>query len=140
MASVIDWETFLLPDSITLGGLVTGLVLSFFRRDISPWESFLGAALGGAFFLLIYLYYTRLRKVEGLGLGDVKLMAFIGSFTGLYGVAYAVGLGSVLGLLYAFPIILKNRNLQFVIPYGPFLSAGCFLGVMLDLKRFLVNF
>ena len=77
VASLIDWDTFVLPDSLTLGGLGFGLVVSFFRQDFSLKESLFGAFVGGGFFLLIYLYYTKLRKMEGLGFGDVKLMAFI---------------------------------------------------------------
>ncbi len=138
VASLIDWNTFILPDTFTLGGLVFGLVVSVFRQDFSLKESFLGALVGGGLFLLIYLYYTKLRKIEGLGFGDVKLMAFIGSVAGLWGVVYAVFLGSLLGLLYALPIIVKNKSLQFALPYGPFLSLGAFLGIVLDLKRFFL--
>jgi len=138
VASLIDWNTFILPDTFTLGGLVFGLVVSVFRQDFSLKESFLGALVGGVLFLLIYLYYTKLRKIEGLGFGDVKLMAFIGSVAGLWGVVYAVFLGSLLGLLYALPIIVKNKSLQFALPYGPFLSLGAFLGIVLDLKRFFL--
>ncbi|RMH05084.1 MAG: prepilin peptidase [Aquificota bacterium] len=136
VASLIDWDTFILPDSITLGGLAFGLALSFFRKDITPYESLVGAFVGGGLFLLIYLFYTKVRGIEGLGFGDVKLMAFIGSVTGLWGVLYAVFVGSLLGLLYALPIILKNKSLQFALPYGPFLSLGCFVGVVFELKRF----
>ncbi len=138
VASLIDWDTFMLPDIFTLGGLAFGLVVSVFRQDFSLKESFLGALIGGGLFLLIYLYYTKLRKIEGLGFGDVKLMAFIGSVAGVWGVAYAVFLGSLLGLLYALPIIVKNKSLQFALPYGPFLSMGVFLGLLLDLKRFFL--
>ncbi len=135
VASLIDWDTFILPDSLTLGGLGFGLLTSFVRQDFSLQESLMGAVAGGGSFLLIYLYYTKLRKMEGLGFGDVKLMAFIGSVAGIWGVMYAVFLGSVLGLLYALPIIIRNRSLQFAVPYGPFLSMGVFVGVFLDLKR-----
>lgn len=138
VASLIDWDTFILPDSITLGGLTLSFALSFFRKDLSPYESFLGALVGGGTFLLIYLFYTKVRRIEGLGFGDVKLMAFIGSATGIWGVLYAVFLGSLLGLLYALPIIVKNKNLQFALPYGPFLSLGCFVGIALELKRLFV--
>lgn len=138
VASFIDWDTFILPDSLTLGGLAFGLLTSLFREDFSLTESLTGAFLGGFSFLIVYLYYKKLRRMEGLGLGDVKLMAFIGSFAGLWGVLYAVFLGSLLGLLYALPIIVKNKSLQFALPFGPFLSLGVFLGVFLDLKGFLL--
>ena len=63
-------------------------------------------------------------------------MAFIGSAFGVWGVIYAVFLGSLLGLLYALPIIVKNKSMQFALPYGPFLSLGVFVGTMLNLKDF----
>ncbi len=138
VASLIDWDTFMLPGSLTLGGLAFGLITSLLRKDFSLQESLLSALVGGGSFLLIYLYYKKLRRIEGLGFGDVELMAFIGSVAGLWGVLYAVFLGSVIGLLYALPIIVKNRSLQFAVPYGPFLSMGVFWGVLLDLKRFFL--
>ena len=137
VASFIDWDTFLLPDSLTIGGLVFGVLSSLFRRDFSIVESLAGALVGGGLFLTLYLYYVKVRKVEGLGFGDVKLMAFIGSVAGIWGVMYAVFLGSIFGLLYALPIIIKNRTLQFAVPFGPFLSLGVFVGVLLDLRKLL---
>ncbi len=128
--SVIDLQTFLLPDSITLPGIAVGLLLSPIREDISFYESLLGAGAGFLIPFLIYTYYVKVRKMEGLGFGDVKLLAFVGSFTGIYGVLSALFLGSFVGLLAVLPILLKNKNLQFVIPFGPFLSLGCFLGVI----------
>ena len=135
IASLIDWDTFTLPDIFTLGGLLIALAVSPFREDISLRESILGTLIGGGIFLLIYLYYTKLRKIEGLGFGDVKLMAFIGCAFGVWGVIYAIFLGSLFGLLYAIPLIVKNRNLQFALPYGPFLSLGAFIGILLNLKE-----
>nr|BAL54340.1 prepilin peptidase / N-methyltransferase [uncultured Aquificae bacterium] len=130
--SLIDWDTFLLPDSLNLGGLAFGLITSLFRTDFSLLDSLAGALAGAVPFFLIYVFYVKVRKMEGLGFGDVKLMAFIGSVTGIWGVLYAVFLGSVFGLLYALPIIFKNRNLSFAVPYGPFLSLGCFVGTVFD--------
>ena len=129
--SLIDWDTFLLPDSLNLGGLGFGLITSFIREVFGFIDSLFGALSGFLPSLLVYLYYTKIRKVEGLGFGDVILLAFIGSVVGYWGVIYAVFLGSILGLMYALPIILKNKSLSFAIPFGPFLSLGCFVGVLL---------
>ncbi len=136
--SFIDWDTFILPDSLNLGGLVFGMSTSFLRDSFGFWNSLVGALSGSVPFLLIYLFYVKLKKMEGLGFGDVKLMAFIGSVAGVWGVIYAVFLGSFFGLLYAFPIVIKNKSLSFAIPFGPFLSLGCFVGVMLDIKRLIL--
>ncbi len=128
--SVIDLKLFILPDEINIPGIFISLAASFIRTDITPLDSLVGALVGLGIPLSIYLYYVKFRKMEGLGFGDVKLLAYIGAFAGVYGVASALMLGSFLGLVYALPFLIKNKNLQFVIPFGPFLSLGCFLGVI----------
>ncbi len=130
VASLIDLKFFILPDSITIPGTVLGFGSSFLREDITPIDSFIGLVAGALIPSLIYLYYIKVRKIEGLGLGDIKLLAFIGAVTGVYGVLSALMLGSMLGLVFVLPVLFKNRNLQFVIPFGPFLSLGCFVGVL----------
>ncbi len=130
--SVIDWRTFILPDILNYSGIVFGFLTSFIRDSFSFYESLFGMIAGFFIPLLIYLYYVKVRKMEGLGFGDVKLLTFIGATTGVYGVLSAVLLGSFFGLLYAIPLIIKHRNLKFVVPFGPFLSLGCFVGLAFE--------
>jgi len=140
--SLIDLKFFILPDAITIPGTAVGFASSFFREDITPLQSLTGLLVGFLIPFVIYLYYVKVRKMEGLGFGDVKLLAFIGSVCGVYGVLSSLFLGSIVGLLFALPVILKSRNLQFVIPFGPFLSLGCFVGILLKeriLSIFLVS-
>jgi leader peptidase (prepilin peptidase)/N-methyltransferase len=136
--SIIDLKLFILPDEINIPGIFISLAVSFFRHDITPLESLLGASLGFGLPFLIYIYYVKVRKMEGLGFGDVKLLTFIGAFGGVYGVLASLMLGSLLGLMYALPFLIKNKNLQFVIPFGPFLSLGCFLGIVF--KGYILDF
>lgn len=138
VVSLIDLKFFILPDIITVPGIFLGLASSLFREDITPMESFAGGLVGFLIPFLIYIYYLKFRKMEGLGFGDVKLLSMIGSFTGIYGVLCALFLGSLTGLLFALPSILRSRNVQFVIPFGPFLSLGCFLGVLF--KPYIISF
>lgn len=130
--SLIDLRWFILPDQITLPGIALGLIVSPFRETLNLTESILGAILGGGVSLAIYLYYVRFRKIEGLGFGDVKLLAFIGSVTGPYGALASLFLGSFLGLLFAFPTVIRRKTVKFAIPFGPFLSLGCFIGILLE--------
>ena len=130
VVSLIDLKFFIIPDLITIPGIAMGLTSSFFRDDITPLQSFVGAVAGFLIPFLIYIYYVKFRKMEGLGFGDVKLLTMVGSVAGIYGVLSALFLGSLFGLIFAIPSILKNRNIQFVIPFGPFLSLGCFVGVL----------
>ncbi len=128
--SLIDLKFFILPDVITLPGIGVGLLSSLLREDMTFLESLSGAVVGFLIPLGIYIYYVKVRKMEGLGFGDVKLLSMIGAFTGIFGVLSALFLGSLAGLIFALPYLVRNRNLQFAIPFGPFLSLGCFLGVL----------
>ncbi len=132
--SLIDIKFFILPDIITVPGIGVGLISSLFRTEITPAQSIVGAVFGFVVPFSIYLYYVKFRKMEGLGFGDVKLLSMIGAFTGIYGVFSALFIGSLLGLVFTLPSLIKNRNFQFVIPFGPFLSAGCFIGVLFKEK------
>ena len=129
--SLIDLKFFILPDIITLPGIAVGLLSSLIREDITLIQSLVGAGVGFLIPFLIYIFYVKVRGMEGLGFGDVKLLTMIGAFTGVYGVIVSLFLGSILGLIFALPSILKNRNTQFVIPFGPFISLGCFIGYLL---------
>jgi leader peptidase (prepilin peptidase)/N-methyltransferase len=129
--SLIDLRWFILPDVITLPGTVLGVVSSFFRESVGPAESLAGVLVGAGIPAAVYLYYVKFRGFEGLGLGDIKLLAFIGSVTGPYGVLSSLFLGSFFGLLFALPKVVRSGNIKFAIPFGPFLSLGCFVGVLL---------
>ncbi|GAB6065688.1 A24 family peptidase [Aquifex pyrophilus] len=128
--SLIDWFHFIIPPQISIGGTIISLALSPFRKDITPLESFVGVGVGVIIPLLIYLYYVKIRKIEGIGLGDVILLGFIGSATGIYGVFSALFIGSFIGLLYVIPLVIKHRSFNFAVPFGPFLSLGAFIGVL----------
>ena len=132
--SLIDLRFFILPDVITIPGIAVGILSSLLRTDITPIQSLVGGIVGFLVPLGIYLYYVKFRRMEGLGFGDVKLLSMIGAFTGVYGVLSALFLGSLIGLLFTLPSLIRNRNLQFAIPFGPFLSLGCFVGVLLKEK------
>jgi leader peptidase (prepilin peptidase)/N-methyltransferase len=97
-----------LPDEVTLGGMVVGLALSLLddltRGGFSfggsrVVDSVLGAAVGGGLLLVVRAAYLRFRGIEGLGLGDVKMLAMIGAFTGPAGALLTLFAGSVAGSL-----------------------------------------
>ncbi|NPB08210.1 MAG: prepilin peptidase [Aquificae bacterium] len=129
VSSVIDWYYFIIPPSLNFGALFFSLLISPFRESLSLQESLAGAFLGFLIPGLIYLYYVKVRKVEGIGLGDVILLGSVGAFGGPYGVFVSLALGSLIGLLFVIPLVVKYRSLQFAVPFGPFLSLGAFLGL-----------
>jgi len=121
----IDADFQLLPDAITLPGIAVGLALSFFSLERTPIGAALGAALGGGGLLLLGALYRALKKVEGMGLGDVKMLAMIGAFLAPWGVAVTVLLASVAGSLAGLALIVAGRGgLSTRLPFGVFLAAG----------------
>lgn len=101
-AAMIDLEHMILPDSITWGGAVIGLLSSPFRPEVEPLNAFLGGALGffGIWFPFIWLH-KKVRGFEGMGLGDAKLMTLAGAWFGPWGVLLTLFGGSLQGTVFA---------------------------------------
>ncbi|NCO69066.1 MAG: prepilin peptidase [Acidobacteria bacterium] len=131
---VIDLEHHLLPDVLTLPGLILGLAGAaagslLFAADLSPLPSFadavIGAALGGVVPYVVILLYRWLRGVEGMGLGDVKLLAMIGAFLGWKGMLLTLGLGSAAGAMVGIGLIAAKRGGRDTeLPFGTFLCGA----------------
>jgi len=97
----IDWDHQILPDVITLPGILIGVLASLVPGALVGWkESALAAALGYVAFFLVAEGYARLRGIEGLGQGDWKLAAMMGAFLGAQPLLLTVFLGSISGLVY----------------------------------------
>jgi leader peptidase (prepilin peptidase)/N-methyltransferase len=127
----IDFNHKILPDALTLPGFALALAYSFFRADLRPAQSLIGAAVGGGFLLLVYGVYYGLKKKEGLGLGDVTLMLMIGAFLGWRLTLLTLILASVAGAVVGIIIIVrKKKNLQYALPFGTFLAPAAFLALL----------
>jgi leader peptidase (prepilin peptidase)/N-methyltransferase len=123
--TMIDLDTFTIPDILSLPGIVLGFALSFFTPRLLWWESLLGIAVGGGIFYLIAALFALVRRKEGLGMGDVKLLAMIGAFVGWKGVAFTILVSSVSGMIIAMPLMWRSgKGLGLAVPYGPFLAIG----------------
>jgi len=127
--AVIDWKTYEIPDGLSVGSTLLGLLLSFFRSDITPLESFAAAAGGVLIVAAIIWIYKKLRGLEALGWGDAKLLAAVGAFEGFTGVYCALLVGSLSALLFFLPVIVKNKTLTFTVPFAPFLALGALFGM-----------
>ena len=125
----IDMENLILPDRLTLPGILIGLGSSFVLPWTTPLESLAGSALGAIVpSILIGIY--ALRKIEAMGWGDVKLMAMIGAFLGWKGALLTFLVGSVLGTVIGGAYILicsKDRRTQ--LPFGTFLGIAAIISL-----------
>jgi len=125
---VIDFYHQILPDEITLSGLVLALVYSLFRRDFNLTQALVGAVVGAGFLLFVYGAYYLLRKKEGLGMGDVTMMLFIGAYLGWRQVFLTLILASFAGALIGiFFILFRKKDFQYSLPFGTFLSPAAFV-------------
>lgn len=126
--SVIDLEFQLIPDSLSIGGLIAGVVLSFIRPGFGFLDALFGVALGGGVLFAIAFGYQFVAKREGMGGGDIKLIAMIGAFCGMKGVLFSIICASLLGTIVGIPLMLiKGKDSKYAIPFGPFLSLAAII-------------
>jgi leader peptidase (prepilin peptidase)/N-methyltransferase len=129
--AVIDYYHQILPDEITLSGLALAVVYSFFRADLNLTQALIGAVSGASFLLLVYGAYYLFRKKEGLGMGDVTLMLFVGAFLGWQKSFLTLILGSFVGALIGiYFIFIRKEKLQFALPFGTFLAPAAFIALI----------
>ena len=119
--AVIDWEHMIIPDSISLGLLGLGLLLSPWTAP-GPVGALVGAAVGGGLLLVTGLVWEKLRGVEAMGGGDVKLMAAVGAFLGVGGALLVIFVGAFLGAVTG--VVLMRRGGQEKLAFGTFLAAA----------------
>jgi leader peptidase (prepilin peptidase)/N-methyltransferase len=133
VVSFIDIDHFILPDIFTLGGTVLGLLGAVLNPDRNFLDSFLGVLMGGGFLWLIAYGYWVLRKEEGMGGGDIKLLAWIGAVLGWKAIPLVILISSVSGSIIGILLMLKNKgNLKTVIPFGPYLVLGALVYLFAD--------
>ena len=121
----IDIEHQTIHDVITLPGIVIGLVAAALGLGPHLLDSVIGTLLGGGLLYIVAAGYQALTSVEGMGGGDIKLLAMIGAFLGWQGALLAVLLASASGSIYGALLILKRKGSSRIpIPFGPFLALG----------------
>jgi leader peptidase (prepilin peptidase) / N-methyltransferase len=124
----IDLDHQIIPDVISLPGIVLGFICSFLLPWVSWSDSLLGILLGGGSLFLVASGYELLTKKEGMGGGDIKLLAMIGAFLGWRSVLPIIFFSSVLGTLVGVSaMLIKKADGKLAIPFGPFLSTGAII-------------
>ena len=121
----IDIDHRIIPDSITYTYIILSLFSIPFLNDMTYKQSILGILIGGGSLFVVAFLYQIITKREGMGGGDIKLLAMIGAFTGVKGVIFSLLLGSLLGSIVGVLIMLiTQKDMKLAIPFGPFLSIG----------------
>ncbi|MBW6512537.1 MAG: prepilin peptidase [Desulfuromonadaceae bacterium] len=121
----IDLEHQIIPDVISLPGIVVGFLCSFLIPWLSWSDSALGILLGGGSLFVIATGYQLLTGREGMGGGDIKLLAMVGAFMGWKAVLPIIFLASLLGTLVGVPLMLVQReNARLALPFGPFIVCA----------------
>jgi len=121
----IDLEHFLLPDRLTLPGLAAGLVAQLALPHGSLGRGVAGALVGAGILLVVAGLWEMARGVEGMGLGDVKMLAMIGAFLGARGVLVTIVCGTLLGSVTGIALVaLRRGDFATRLPFGLFLAIG----------------
>jgi leader peptidase (prepilin peptidase)/N-methyltransferase len=120
-----DLRNRLLPNAVTLPGIIVGLVCSFVAPP-GPFSALLGVVIGGVVPFVVGEIYYRVRGIDGLGMGDVKMLAMIGAFLGAPLALLTLFAASFLGVVVGLPIIILTRNREYPVPLGTLLSVSAF--------------
>lgn len=130
VVSFIDIDHFILPDVFTLSGIVIGLLGALLNPERSFVDALIGVCLGGGFLWAIAYFYFLFRKEEGMGGGDIKLLAWIGAILGWKAIAFVIISSSVIGSVFGiWAAIRSKKGMKTVIPYGPYLALGSVLWI-----------
>lgn len=124
----IDLEHQIIPDVISLPGIVIGFAASF----ILPWlgwkNSLIGILIGGGSLLIVAYGYQFLTKKEGMGGGDIKLLAMMGAFLGWRSVPFIIFIASLVGSIIGVTLmVVQKKDSKLAIPFGPFLAISAIL-------------
>ena len=128
----IDFEHFIIPNVLTFPMMIVGFLKSFDPNLPFLFPNYINSLIGGLFgygviWSIIY-FYKQIRKKEGMGLGDAKLLAVVGFWFGWISIPFVLFLSSVLALLWVAPdLIKKSKKLTSQIPFGPYIILASIL-------------
>jgi len=139
LVSFIDLAHRIIPDVISLPGIIVGVVISLFHPQLAITNSLIGALLGGGSLYVVASAYHLVTKREGMGGGDIKLLAMIGAFIGWKGVLFTILCSSFIGSVVGVTLMLmfSQADSKYAVPFGPFLSLGAIMYVLWG--EFLIN-
>jgi leader peptidase (prepilin peptidase)/N-methyltransferase len=123
--SFIDLDHQIIPDVLSIPGIVAGLTAAFIPGNVSWFDSIIGIIGGGGTLFLVGLVYEKLTGKQGMGGGDVKLLAMIGAWMGWRSLPFVLLVSSLTGAIIGSVFLLAaGKGYRVRIPFGPFLSLG----------------
>ena len=126
--SFIDLQWQIIPDVISLPGIAAGLIVSILLNYIEWHESLIGIVAGGGALYLVAVGFEWLTGKDGMGGGDIKLLAMIGAWMGWKALPFVVLLSSLTGVIIGgASLIASQKGLRARIPFGPFLAIGALI-------------
>lgn len=123
----IDWEHYVIPDELSLGVAALGVVLAATVLPLGLWRGLGGLAAGAGVIWGIAVLYRRVRGVEGMGFGDVKMAGMIGAFLGPVSVLLTIFVAAFLGSLWGAVLVARGGGGRSMVAFGTFLAAGAAL-------------
>lgn len=125
VVTLIDIDHRIIPDTISLPGILVFFLASFLLPGMTLKDSLLGILVGGGSLYAVAWAYRAVKKADGMGGGDIKLLAMIGALIGWKGVLFTLFASSALGTIVGVGIMIaRGRSMKLAVPFGPFLSAG----------------
>ena len=131
----IDLKHYIIPNELTFPFMFIGFVKSFdpnLNQSLFPnyINSLIGGLFGYSIIWSIIFFYKTLRKKEGMGLGDAKLIAVVGFWFGWFSIPFVIFISSMVALIFSIPsLINKTKDMSTQIPFGPFIIIGCLIYV-----------
>jgi len=126
--TLIDIDHRIIPDVISIPGIPVFFAASFALEAVTYIDSLIGILAGGGSLLLVAFLYNLITKKDGMGGGDIKLLAMIGALIGWKGVLFTIFVSSAVGTVSGLIImVLTKKNMKLAIPFGPFLAFGAVL-------------
>ena len=133
----IDFKHYIIPNVLTFSMMFLGFIKSFFPSLNPMFPNYVNSLIGGIFgygiIWSIIFFYKQIRKKEGMGLGDAKLLSAIGFWFGWFSIPFVIFLSSIIALLSVAPsLINKSKKFSSQIPFGPYIILGTLIYLIFE--------
>ena len=133
----IDFKHYIIPNVLTFSMMSLGFIKSFLPSLHPMFPNYINSLIGGIFgYVIIWsiiFFYKQIRKKEGMGLGDAKLLSAIGFWFGWFSIPFVIFLSSIIALLSVVPsLINKSKKFSSQIPFGPYIILGTLIYLIFE--------